>query len=240
MPSSGTRSPGRTRIISPGRTVATGTRASCPSRRTVASVGVTPSRRRTAWRARSRLYVSSNWAKANRKATVAASSHWPMAIAPTTATVISTFMSNRRARIARAALRAAIQPPAPSAAACSTRPSAGPLPSQPATNAAPRQTAEATVESSSGSRHQTTARATRLVSAGVIPSARMASRIVSDPAAAGSHWMRSVRSSRFTCQDTTPGRERSRPSIARTSSWQSISATRTTTTAEAVPGISAR
>ena len=80
-------------------------------------------------------------------------------------------MSSRRARIARTALRAAIQPPAPSAAACSTRPSAGPLCSQSATNAAPRQIPEATVESSSGSRHQTTARAARLVSAGVIPSA---------------------------------------------------------------------
>ena len=99
---------------------------------------------------------------------------------------------------------------------------------------------EATVESSSGSRHQTTARAARLVSAGVIPSARMAARIVSEPTTAGSHWMRRVRSSRFTCQDATPGRVRSRPSIARTSSWQSISATRTTTTSEAAPGISAR
>ena len=44
------------------------------------------------------LQDSSRLERANRNATVAASSHWPIKIAPLTATTINTFMSRRKCR----------------------------------------------------------------------------------------------------------------------------------------------
>ena len=98
--SSGTFSPGRTTTMSPTTTSSTATRTSRPSRRTSASAGASSISARIAWRARSMLKVSSHCATANRNVTVAASDHWPMAIAPTTAMSIRTLMSRANIRAA--------------------------------------------------------------------------------------------------------------------------------------------
>ncbi len=96
LPSSGIRSPGRTRNVPPTGTRSGGTSSSLPSGRTRrASGGERAIRAATARRARPTLQASRASESANRKATVAASSHWPIDTAPATATTISRFMSGR-------------------------------------------------------------------------------------------------------------------------------------------------
>jgi len=63
-------------------------------------------------RARATLHDSRRSDSENRKATVAASNHSPMAMAPITARVIRRFMSGRKRRTAESALGRMNQPPA--------------------------------------------------------------------------------------------------------------------------------
>ena len=72
---------------------------------------------RMARRARPTLHDSSSNENAKRKATVPASNHWPITIAPTTAMVISRFISARNRRKASQAFGAINQPPITTAAA---------------------------------------------------------------------------------------------------------------------------
>ena len=84
---------------SPTATASMGRRRSAPSRRTSASAGARSINARIAPRARSIARTSSTWASANRNTTDAPSAHSPSAIAPATATIISTWMSRRPADI---------------------------------------------------------------------------------------------------------------------------------------------
>ena len=104
-PSSGMRSPGRTmKRVPTGASAAAISRSSPVADRARTVGGVRSSSAATARRARPTLQLSSASERANRKATVAASSHSPMAIAPATAITISRFMSGRRRRAAYHAL----------------------------------------------------------------------------------------------------------------------------------------
>lgn len=94
-PSSGTRSPGRSRKIAPTGTDSIGMVRSPEGIFTRAVGGLRSSRAATARRARPMLHASSARDSANRKATLEASNHSPSAIAPMMATVISRFMSGR-------------------------------------------------------------------------------------------------------------------------------------------------
>ena len=71
----------------------------------------------SALRARATLKLSSNSESAKRKATAAPSCHSPIAAAPATATVMSTFMSSAKRRMARMAFGKMNQPPLTIAAA---------------------------------------------------------------------------------------------------------------------------
>ena len=112
-PSSGIRSPGLTTTIDPTATSCGRTSSSVPSGLSSRAVGGARSMSAaTARRARPRLQDSSASERANRNVTVAASNHSPIPIAPSTATVISRFMSGRRRRAASQALGAMCHAPA--------------------------------------------------------------------------------------------------------------------------------
>ena len=121
-PSTAARSPGRTTTTSPTTSSATSTLVSSSSpsdghgRRTVAVVGASFMRPLMARRVRSSVAACSTVPRLKRKATSAASDHWPMAAAPTMASVISTFMSTWRPRRLNAAARATYTPPLTTAA----------------------------------------------------------------------------------------------------------------------------
>ncbi len=67
-------------------------------------------------RVRSSVAACSTVPRLNRKATSAASDHWPMAAAPIMASVMRTFMSTWRARRLKRAARATNTPPLTTAA----------------------------------------------------------------------------------------------------------------------------
>ncbi len=120
-PSIGIFSPGRTTTMSPTRTASTGRRSSTAPRRTSASAGARFISARIAPRARSIARVSSSCASANRKTTDAPSDHSPSAMAPATATSMSTLMSRTRARSDTSARRPVWMPPKAMAAANGTQ-----------------------------------------------------------------------------------------------------------------------
>ena len=96
-PSSAILSPARTTKRLPTDTDAAGTSCSDPSEFTKRTLlGARSSSADTAFRARPTLQLSSNSESANRKATVAASKYSPIVMAPSTAMIISRFMSGRR------------------------------------------------------------------------------------------------------------------------------------------------
>ena len=76
-------------------------------------------------RVRSRVATCSTVPSPKRKTTRPASDHWPMAAAPTAASVMSTFMSTWRARRLKKAARATKAPPVTMAAAKSQGAAAG-------------------------------------------------------------------------------------------------------------------
>ena len=116
-PSRAMRAPGGTMKRSPGSTPATGPSASVPSARRRRTVGgARSSSAAIARRARPTLQLSRTSDRANRKVTVAASNHSPIAMAPNTATVISKLISGRRLRAADQALMATNRPPKTTAA----------------------------------------------------------------------------------------------------------------------------
>ena len=88
MPSSASFSPGLTIINAPGSTCSMSRRRSPRSSRMSTSVEARSSSLPIAFLARSRLCASSHCAAANSDTTIAASSNWRIAIAPTTATTI--------------------------------------------------------------------------------------------------------------------------------------------------------
>ena len=113
VPSRGTRSPGRTRKRPPTGTRSGATTSSRPSGcSSRASGGVRAISAATARRARPTLQASRVSDRAKKKATVAASSHWPIATAPTTATTMSRFMSGRSRLSAAHAFGSTVQTPA--------------------------------------------------------------------------------------------------------------------------------
>ena len=96
MPSSAIFSPGLTIIKAPGSTCSMSRCRSPRSSRTRTSVEARSRSFPIAFLARSRLCASSHCAAANSETTIAASSNWRIAIAPMTATTISTLMSSER------------------------------------------------------------------------------------------------------------------------------------------------
>ena len=121
-PSTAARSPGRTTTTSPTTSSATSTvvSSSSPSegqgRSAVAVGGASFMRPLMARRVRSSVAACSTVPKLKRKATSAASDHWPMAAAPSIARVMRTFMSTWRPRRLNKAARATNTPPATTAA----------------------------------------------------------------------------------------------------------------------------
>ena len=100
-PSSAMRSPGRTmKRVPTGAAAAAISRSSPAADRARTVGGVRSSSAEIARRALPMLQLSSVSDKANRKATVAASNHSPMPIAPATAITIRRLMSGRRRRAA--------------------------------------------------------------------------------------------------------------------------------------------
>ena len=96
-PSSGSRSPGRIRMTSSTLTLEVSASAQLPEDvRTLAMSGARSSNKRIALRARSRERDSISSAIENRKMTIAASGHWPMAAAPITARVMRKWMLSAR------------------------------------------------------------------------------------------------------------------------------------------------
>jgi len=92
-PSSAMRSPGLTMMTSPTATSSGPTSTTCGPRRTRAICGANDMRSRIELRVRASARDSSQPPSANRKTTVAASEYAPMPNAPTTAIIMSTFMS---------------------------------------------------------------------------------------------------------------------------------------------------
>ena len=117
VPSRAIRSPGRTSSVALVGTSPAGVSTHVPSgARMWAVSGANATSERMALRARSRLRASMSSATAKSHITTAASGHWPIAIAPTTATDISKFMVRRRARRAWNPLRSVSRPPSAIAA----------------------------------------------------------------------------------------------------------------------------
>jgi hypothetical protein len=73
-PSTGTRSPGRSSTVSPTRTSDTGTRTMLPSRSTFASAGVSSRSVRTASEEPRRAFISIQWPKRRKVASMTAAS----------------------------------------------------------------------------------------------------------------------------------------------------------------------
>jgi hypothetical protein len=145
-PSSGIRSLGFTRNRDPSGTSSGRTAVTSPSFTSETVDGARSIKASTARRARPMLHASSANDNEKRKETVAASNHSPMIIAPSTAIVISRFMSGRRRRAANHAFGATSQPPETIAAAYRTRAAAGtagarPTPSEPSAAGTPPSTA---------------------------------------------------------------------------------------------------
>ena len=143
---------------------------------------------RMARRVCSSVATCSTLPRPNRKVTRPASDHWPMAAAPTTASVMSTFMSTWRARRLKNAARATKAPPAVTASANGQGAAAGASASaaKPAATKAP----DTSVSTARGSLSQKGRRATP---AGVAPAAcgraaaRRLHRVVAEPAHGAVH-----------------------------------------------------
>ena len=111
-PSRGMRSPGRTTKWVPTATSTAKVSSSRPSSNfTRAIVGARSSSAEMARRARPTLQLSSARDRAKRNATVAASNHSPMVMAPMTAIIISRWMSGRSRRAAYHAFGRTNRPP---------------------------------------------------------------------------------------------------------------------------------
>ena len=124
--STGTRSPGRSRIMSPARSAATST--SDPSARR-ACVGAPAISASTARRVRSRAKCSIAPAAEKRKSRSRPSRGWPTAHAPAAAASMSRWTSTRRWRTSAChASSAASHPPATQPSAASARKPASPAP----------------------------------------------------------------------------------------------------------------
>ena len=112
VPSSPILSPGGIRKVVPTGTCAEGVAWLVPSgSTTLTDSGAIFIRASTALRARPTLHDSRARESANRKLTVAASNHSPMPMAPSTAMVISRFISGRKRRIEYQAFESTNQAP---------------------------------------------------------------------------------------------------------------------------------
>ena len=120
VPSSGTRSPGRTNMTPPRSTSPVATSTQPSPERTCATSGASSTRLRIACRARSRLNASISSATPNNQITTAASGHCPMEKAPITATDINKFIVKRRDRNACQPLRNVSRPPTTTATTAMT------------------------------------------------------------------------------------------------------------------------
>lgn len=176
-PSSPIRSPGFTRTTAPSATCAASIVRHDPSAScTVAVSGASCIRPWIALRARSSDFASISSAIVNSTITIAASGHWPIAIAPVTAMLISALMFRLPLRIAIQPFLYVVSPHASTAASASAAASHTGRPAQ----VAPSDAIAATPASASGHHGFAGASATRAAGApgaaasGVIPSERIA------------------------------------------------------------------